>query len=59
VVLAVRLACRLHGDWGDTTLEVPDAVWRNVLSGAMLNGGTHPIADLVGGFPVMLLERAA
>ena len=59
VVLAVRLACRLHGDWGDTTLEVPDAVWRNVLTGAMLNGGTHPIADLVSGFPVMLLERAA
>jgi (1->4)-alpha-D-glucan 1-alpha-D-glucosylmutase len=59
VVLAVRLACRLHGDWGDTTLEVPDTVWRNVLSGAIVNGGIHTIADLVSAFPVMLLERAA
>ena len=59
VVLAVRLARRLHGDWGDTTLELPEAAWRNVLSGAMLSGGTQPIAALVREFPVVLLERAA
>ena len=59
IVLAVRLAHRLHGDWGDTELDVPEADWRNVLSGAVLSGGTHPITALLNEFPVMLLERAA
>lgn len=57
VLVAVpRLALDL-ADWSDTTLEVPEGVWRDAFTGASWEHRSVPVAELLGGFPVALLVR--
>ncbi|HDP88496.1 MAG TPA: malto-oligosyltrehalose synthase [Thioalkalivibrio sp.] len=56
-VLVPRLPLGLDGDWGDTGLVLPLGTWRDVLTGQAVHGGRVPMADLLAGFPVALLER--
>ena len=51
--LVVGLARR--GGWGDTVLTLPDGSWRDVLTG-ITSTGTVAVAQLLGGFPVAVLE---
>ncbi|HVE45471.1 MAG TPA: malto-oligosyltrehalose synthase [Acidimicrobiales bacterium] len=43
-------------DWLDTTVALAERPWRNVLSGAEVKGGQVELAELLGEFPVALLE---
>ncbi|MDX6223506.1 MAG: (1-_4)-alpha-D-glucan 1-alpha-D-glucosylmutase, partial [Frankiales bacterium] len=59
VTVAPRLVARLEtsGGWGDTALPLPVGRWRDVLTGTEFEGGVVRVADLLGRFPVGLLER--
>jgi (1->4)-alpha-D-glucan 1-alpha-D-glucosylmutase len=59
VTVAPRLPVRLgnEGGWADTTLTLPPGRWTDLLTGAELGGGIAAVADLLGAFPVALLER--
>ena len=54
-VIAPRLPIRLGGDWGDTSVSLPDGNWRNVLTGESLSGAQVQLARLLAAFPVALL----
>ncbi|MDY7100327.1 MAG: malto-oligosyltrehalose synthase [Actinomycetota bacterium] len=58
VTVVPRLVLRLDGRWDDTTLDLGDGPWTDVLTGAEWPGGTVRLAELLGRFPVALLERA-
>jgi (1->4)-alpha-D-glucan 1-alpha-D-glucosylmutase len=49
----------LDGDWGDTTLQLPDGRFEDVLDGKRTFTGEVPLAELLGPFPVGLLERGS
>jgi (1->4)-alpha-D-glucan 1-alpha-D-glucosylmutase len=58
ITLVPRLVLGLGGDWGDTSLDLPDGRWRNELTGDVVSGGTAVrLADLLRRFPVALLAR--
>jgi (1->4)-alpha-D-glucan 1-alpha-D-glucosylmutase len=57
VTVVPRLLLKLAGEWKDTTVELPEGSWRNVLAGEALEGGEVPLADLLKKFPVALLIR--
>ncbi|AGA32793.1 Malto-oligosyltrehalose synthase [Thioalkalivibrio nitratireducens DSM 14787] len=57
VVLVPRLLLGLGGDWGDTRLTLPPGRWHNRLSHQTIDGGNRSVAEILGGFPVGLLER--
>jgi len=57
VVVAPRLLAGLNGTWAETTIEVPDGEWEDVLTGARLGGGSHQIAHLFEAFPVAVLAK--
>ncbi|MFS0884446.1 malto-oligosyltrehalose synthase [Aeromicrobium sp. 179-A 4D2 NHS] len=59
VVLATRLPAGLEraGGWGDTTLELPDGSWTDVLTGSSADGGRVQLAAVLGRYPVALLVR--
>ncbi|MGW7363812.1 malto-oligosyltrehalose synthase [Streptomyces sp. NPDC054841] len=63
VVTAVtRLSLRLDesGGWGDTSLELPEGRWTDVLAPEReFSGGRVPLTELFAERPVALLERAA
>jgi len=44
-------------DLGDTTLELPAGRYLDVLAGRRLTGGTHPVSELLAGFPVALYVK--
>ena len=52
-----RLVLRLGGDWAGTELELPPGRWRDEFTGAVVDGGRHPLSDLLCRFPVSLLVR--
>jgi (1->4)-alpha-D-glucan 1-alpha-D-glucosylmutase len=52
-----RLVHTLRGDWGDTTLRLPEGVWKNELTGAEIQGGKRPVSELLRDFPVALLVK--
>jgi (1->4)-alpha-D-glucan 1-alpha-D-glucosylmutase len=56
VALAPRL-CHGLGAWQDTTVEIEEGSWRDVLGGGTVGGGRMRLADLLSGFPVGLLRR--
>ncbi|OEV04462.1 malto-oligosyltrehalose synthase [Streptomyces oceani] len=60
VTVVTRLSWRLRtsGGWRDTELRLPDGHWRELLSGRSLDGGSQPVAALLGERPVALLCRA-
>ena len=43
--------------WGDTVIPLPDGLWSNSLTGAVVSG-TTPAAELFAELPVALLVRA-
>jgi (1->4)-alpha-D-glucan 1-alpha-D-glucosylmutase len=57
VTVATRLPAGLRrsGGWGGTTLRLPDARWRDVLTGRLHHGGQVPLAELTHRLPVALL----
>lgn len=57
LVLVPRLVIGLGDDWQDTRLPLPPGRWQNCFSGALLNAGSTPVADLLAPFPVALLEQ--
>jgi (1->4)-alpha-D-glucan 1-alpha-D-glucosylmutase len=56
VAVAPRLVLGLGGDWGDTRLTLPPGSWVDVLDGARRFEGGVELAELLGPFPVALLE---
>jgi (1->4)-alpha-D-glucan 1-alpha-D-glucosylmutase len=52
-----RLTVKLIGTWRDTTVLLPEGVWRNRLTGAVLEGGRVAVRGLLKEFPVALLVR--
>jgi (1->4)-alpha-D-glucan 1-alpha-D-glucosylmutase len=57
VTVVPRLVIKLGGDWGDTTLELPNGRWQNVLGGDAFAGGDLRLVELFKRFPVALLCR--
>jgi (1->4)-alpha-D-glucan 1-alpha-D-glucosylmutase len=57
VAVATRLPLGLarRGGWGDTTLALPEGVWKDALTGAAVTGQAPLIRDLLGTYPVALL----
>jgi (1->4)-alpha-D-glucan 1-alpha-D-glucosylmutase len=59
VAVAPRLVLGLAGDWAGTTLTLPDGRFEDALDGGKRTfEGEVSLADLLGPFPVALLERA-
>ncbi|WP_372728433.1 malto-oligosyltrehalose synthase [Nocardioides sp.] len=56
ITLATRLPVGLgeRGGWGDTSVDLPDGTWRDVLTGRTA-AGTARLADLLADLPVALL----
>jgi (1->4)-alpha-D-glucan 1-alpha-D-glucosylmutase len=52
-----RWIVKLGGDWGDTSIEVPEGRWRNRLSDETFEGGPVGVKPLLSAFPVALLTR--
>jgi len=52
-----RLVIGLHGEWGETRLNVPDGDWKDVFTGQPVRAGRVRVAELLAPFPVALLER--
>ena len=57
MVLAPRLIVKLNNDWDATTIDVPSGSWVNELTGALVDGGTVALAQLLCDFPVALLTK--
>ncbi|MGZ8563335.1 MAG: malto-oligosyltrehalose synthase, partial [Candidatus Limnocylindria bacterium] len=58
VTVAPRLVRAIERDgWGDTMLQLPEGRWRS-LDGTE-HGGEVRVADLLGAFPVAVLERVS
>jgi (1->4)-alpha-D-glucan 1-alpha-D-glucosylmutase len=57
ITVATRLPAGLRGrgGWRQTTLELPAGNWTDLLSGAVYDGGTVPVAELTRRLPVALL----
>jgi (1->4)-alpha-D-glucan 1-alpha-D-glucosylmutase len=56
VAVAPRLVLGLGGGWRDTALTLPPGEWRDVLEGERRCEGGVRVAELLGSFPVALLE---
>jgi maltooligosyltrehalose synthase len=56
VTITPRLTVRAEG-WRDTTVELPDGTWIDVLSDQQYSGGKRTVAELWRGFPISLLTR--
>ncbi|CAN5300229.1 malto-oligosyltrehalose synthase [soil metagenome] len=50
---------RQSADWGDTTVSLPTGSWTDLLTGSSWAGGDRLVADLLGSFPVALLEASS
>jgi (1->4)-alpha-D-glucan 1-alpha-D-glucosylmutase len=57
ITIVPRLVMGLGGDWGDTSLVVPDGRWRNEMTGDVVTGGAVALRDLSRRFPVALLAK--
>ena len=57
--LVTRAPTRLEvaGGWGDATVELPEGLWRDELTGALHGGADNLCADVFAAFPVALLRR--
>jgi (1->4)-alpha-D-glucan 1-alpha-D-glucosylmutase len=56
VTIVPRLVIGVGGDWGDTSVELPDGHWINLLGHAPGQGEVR-LSEVFDGFPVALLER--
>jgi (1->4)-alpha-D-glucan 1-alpha-D-glucosylmutase len=57
IVVVPRLVVGLGDDWGGTTLDLPAGAWRDVITGAVTDGGSVEAASLLASFPVAVLAR--
>ncbi len=59
VVVATRLPVGLAdaGGWRDTSLDVGDGEWTDVLTGVVVEGGSIALPELLDRLPVALLRR--
>ncbi|MET0967347.1 MAG: malto-oligosyltrehalose synthase, partial [Nakamurella sp.] len=59
VVVATRLPAGLaaKGGWADTTMNLPDGSWTDLLTETSYTGGTVAVADVLGRYPVALLAK--
>ena len=57
VAVAPRLVLGLGDDWGNTALTLPPGEWSDVLDGERRFEGRVDLAELLGPFPVALLEE--
>ncbi|HUC05794.1 MAG TPA: malto-oligosyltrehalose synthase [Acidimicrobiales bacterium] len=58
--LGVVVPCRTHGAWwSEAAVELPHGGWRNLLTGMHIGSTRGPVRDVLGGFPVAVLEREA
>ena len=57
VAVASRLVLGLAGDWADTKLQLPEGRFTDVLDGNRTFTGEVFLAELLGPFPVALVER--
>jgi (1->4)-alpha-D-glucan 1-alpha-D-glucosylmutase len=55
--LVPRWNVKLGGSWGGTTIDLPNFLWRNVLTGETTTGGRLRIQTLLQSFPVALFVR--
>ncbi|MDP9013971.1 MAG: malto-oligosyltrehalose synthase [Pseudomonadota bacterium] len=56
IAVVPRFTMTVSGDWGDTRLPLPRGTWKNLFTGALLQGAVGP-QDLFFAFPVALLIR--
>jgi (1->4)-alpha-D-glucan 1-alpha-D-glucosylmutase len=59
IAVVPRLVIGLGGDWAGTTLTLPDGRFVDVLDGQRTFTDEVALADLLGPFPVALLERVS
>jgi (1->4)-alpha-D-glucan 1-alpha-D-glucosylmutase len=57
--IAPRWPLKLGGSWGKTTLDLPQGLWKNQLTGDAVTGGRLQVQKLLERFPVALLTREA
>jgi (1->4)-alpha-D-glucan 1-alpha-D-glucosylmutase len=57
VTVVPRLTLKLGGAWRDTSVTLPEGLWRNRLTGANIEGGEVGVKELLKDFPVVLLAR--
>jgi (1->4)-alpha-D-glucan 1-alpha-D-glucosylmutase len=57
VTVVPRLVLGLNGEWGSTTVKVPNGAWRNELTGDDVDGHVIRLTDVLARFPVALLTR--
>jgi (1->4)-alpha-D-glucan 1-alpha-D-glucosylmutase len=58
VVPRLVLGLEARGGWDTTAVALPPGPWADVVTGATVAGGPVPVGDLVGAFPVAVLEAA-
>jgi (1->4)-alpha-D-glucan 1-alpha-D-glucosylmutase len=56
--LAVVVPCRGDDDWGDTTVSLPTAGGRDVVTGHLVDGGARRLSELFAELPVAVVSRA-
>ncbi len=56
IAVVPRLTARADG-WRDSALELPPGQWRDALSDRVHGGGSRPLGELIGAFPIALLAR--
>jgi (1->4)-alpha-D-glucan 1-alpha-D-glucosylmutase len=55
IAVVPRLIVKLDGAWRRTRLPLPQGRWKNRFTGAIINGGSVEIDQLLHDFPVALL----
>jgi (1->4)-alpha-D-glucan 1-alpha-D-glucosylmutase len=57
--IAPRWPLKLGGNWGATSIDLPQGNWKNRLTGDTVEGGRQRVQALLERFPVALLTREA
>jgi (1->4)-alpha-D-glucan 1-alpha-D-glucosylmutase len=52
-----RWSLRAGGNWGSTTVDIPEGRWTNILTGDALGGGRARMQTLLQRFPVALFVQ--
>ena len=55
--LSVLVPVRTGVEWDETSVHLPGGQWRDLVTGAVIEGGRQPVARLVSGFPAAVLAR--